>query len=381
MLRLPGNRKHSMAQLAKAVLAREVGKPVLVEQIEVAEPRHGEVTVRIAACGVCHSDLSATNGTINYPLPLVLGHEGAGVIVAVGDGVDNYAVGDHVVSSFVSMCGHCHYCQTGRPQLCVQSLKSLYTLPDGTVRTKDSAGKNLNVFCGCGVMAEYATVHMGNVVKIDQEMPLDRAALIACGVMTGVDAVVNTAKVQAGSIAVIFGCGGVGLNAIQGCSIAGAGVIVAVDTSDEKLELAKQFGATHGYNVTGQANAAKDLFKLTGGGADYSFDCVGAGKISEMAYGVLRRGGTAVIVGIAGPKEQITLGAQSVATSEKTLTGSYYGSARPQLDFPRLIGLYRSGRFKLDELITRTYSIDDAPQAFADLNAGKQERGVIIFAG
>jgi Zn-dependent alcohol dehydrogenase len=368
-----------MAHLAKAVLAREVGKPVVVEQIEVAEPRYGEVTVRMAACGVCHSDLSATNGTIAYPLPLVLGHEGAGVIVAIGEGVDQYAVGDHVISSFVSMCGHCHYCQTGRPQLCVQSLKSLYTLPDGTVRTRDAAGKDLNVFCGCGVMAEMATVHQGNVVKVDQQMPLDRAALISCGVMTGVGAAVNTARVEAGSIAVVFGCGGVGLNAIQGCAIAGAGIIVAVDTSDDKLELAKQFGATHGFNITGQENPGKALFKLTGGGADYAFDCVGVGKISEMAWGVLRRGGTAVIVGISNAKDQITLNAQQVATSEKTLTGSYYGSARPQLDFPRLIGLYRSGRLKLDELITRTYAIDDAPQAFADLNAGKQGRGVIMF--
>jgi Zn-dependent alcohol dehydrogenase len=368
-----------MTQLAKAVVVRELGKPVTVEQIEVAAPRHGEVTVRLAACGVCHSDLSATNGTIPYPLPLVLGHEGAGVITAIGDGVDNFAVGDHVISSFVCMCGHCHFCQTGRPQLCVQSLKSLYTLPDGTVRTRDSAGQDLNVFCGCGVMAEAATVHMGNVVKIDKQMPLDRAALISCGVMTGVGAAINTAKVEAGSIAVIFGCGGVGLNAIQGCAIAGAGMIVAVDTTDEKLELAKQFGATHFFNVTGQAGAAKDLYKLTGGGADYAFDCVGSGKISEMAWGVLRRGGTAVIVGISGPKDQISLSAQQVATSEKTLTGSMYGSARPQLDFPRLIGLYRSGRLKLDQLITRTYSIDEAPRAFADLNAGKQGRGVIIF--
>jgi Zn-dependent alcohol dehydrogenase len=228
-------------------------------------------------------------------------------------------------------------------------------------------------------MAEYATVHMDNVVKIDPSMPLDRAALIACGVMTGVGAAVNTAKVEAGSIAVIIGCGGVGLNAIQGCAIAGAGMIVAVDTSDEKLAMAKQFGATHGYNITGQANAGKDLFKLCGGGADYAFDCVGNGRSSEMAWGVLRRGGTAVIVGIAGPKDQIVLGAQQVATTEKTLTGSMYGGARPQLDFPRLIGLYRSGRLKLDELITRTYSIEEAPQAFADLNAGKQGRGVIIF--
>jgi len=274
-----------MAQLAKAVIARELNKPVVVETIEVAAPRHGEVTVRLAACGVCHSDLSATNGTLQMPLPLVLGHEGAGVIVAIGDGVDNFAVGDHVISSFVSMCGHCHYCQTGRPQLCVQSLKSGATLPDGSVRTRDSSGRDLNVFSGCGVMAELATVHMGNVVKIDQQMPLDRAALISCGVMTGVGAAFNTAKVEAGSIAVIFGCGGVGLNAIQGCAIAGAGVIVAVDTSDEKLELAKKFGATHGFNISGKDSAGKDLFKLTGGGADYAFDCVGMERFPNWPGG------------------------------------------------------------------------------------------------
>lgn len=368
-----------MSQRAKAVVARQRGAPVVVEQIDIEAPRHGEVTIRLAACGVCHSDLSATNGTIPYPLPLVLGHEGAGVVVAVGDGVTRYAIGDHVVSSFVSMCGRCHYCQTGRPQLCVQSLQALYTLPDGTVRTHDAAGQPLNVFCGCGVMAEFATLHSDNVVKIDKEMPLDRAALIACGVMTGVGAAVNTARVQAGSVCVVFGCGGVGLNAIQGCAIAGAGMIVAVDTSGLKLDLAKKFGATHTFNVSGQENVGKALYKLTGGGADYAFDCVGMGKISEQAWGVLRRGGTAVIVGIAGPADQITLNAQQAAVSEKTLTGSYYGSARPSLDFPRLIGLYRSGRLKLDELITRTYSIDQAPQAFADLTEGREGRGVIIF--
>jgi Zn-dependent alcohol dehydrogenase len=368
-----------MSQRAKAVVARELSQPPVVEAIEVETPRHGEVTVRLAACGVCHSDLSATNGTIAYPLPLVLGHEGAGVVTAVGEGVSRFAVGDHVVSSFVSMCGRCHYCQTGRPQLCVQSLQALYTLPDGTVRTRDAAGRSLNVFCGCGVMAELATLHADNLVKIDKQMPLDRAALIGCGVMTGVGAAINTAGVEAGSVAVVFGCGGVGLNAIQGCAIAGAGMIVAVDTSDVKLGLAKQFGATHGFNVSGQENVGKSLYKLCGGGADYAFDCVGAGKISEQAWGVLRRGGTAVVVGIAGAKEQITLNAQQVALSEKTLKGCYYGSARPAQDFPRLIGLYRAGRLKLDELITRTYSIEEAPQALADLASGAVGRGVIIF--
>jgi Zn-dependent alcohol dehydrogenase len=366
-------------QRAQAVVAREIGQPVKVETIEVEAPRRGEVTLRLAACGVCHSDLSATNGTITYPLPLVLGHEGAGVVTAVGEGVTRFAAGDHVVSSFVSMCGRCHYCQTGRPQLCVQSLQALYTLPDGTVRTADATGNPLNVFCGCGVMAEYATVHTDNVVKIDKEMPLQQAALIACGVMTGVGAAVNTAHVAAGSVAVVFGCGGVGLNVLQGCSIAGARMIVAVDTSDSKLELARQFGATHSFNVTGQAQVGKSLYKLTEGGADYAFDCVGVGAVSEQAWGVLRRGGTAVIVGIAKATDKISLNAQQVAISEKTLTGSYYGSARPQQDFPRLIGLYRAGRLKLDELITRTYSIGEAPRAFADLAAGMEGRGVIVF--
>jgi Zn-dependent alcohol dehydrogenase len=368
-----------MSRRAKAVVSRQVGAAVIVETIEVQDPRHNEVSVRMSACGVCHSDLSAANGTITFPLPLVHGHEGAGVIVAVGAGVTRYQLGDHVVSSFVNMCGHCHYCQSGRPQLCVESLKARFTLPDGSVRTYDSSRAPLNVFSGCGVMAEFATLHEDSVVKIDKEMPLDKAALISCGVMTGVGAVTNTARVQAGSIAAVFGCGGVGLNTIQGCAIAGASMIVAVDTSDEKLEMARIFGATHVFNVTGQDNPGNTLLKMTGGGADYAFDCVGVGKVSEQAWNVLRRGGIAVIVGISNAKDQIALNAQMVATSEKVLTGSYYGSARPELDFPRLIALYRAGHLKLDELITQTYSIDQAPQAFADLERGRQGRGVIIF--
>jgi Zn-dependent alcohol dehydrogenase len=368
-----------VSQPSTAVVARHLGSPVAVEQIEVRPPRHGEVMIRLAACGVCHSDLSATNGTIAYPLPLVLGHEGAGTVIAVGEGVSGYAVGDHVISSFVSICGRCHYCQTGRPHLCMQSLQALYTLPDGSVRTFDAAGSPLNVFCGCGVMAEYATLHADNLVKIDRQMPLDRAALIACGVMTGFGAAVNTARVEAGSVAVVFGCGGVGLNAIQGCAVAGAAMIVAVDTSAPKLELAERFGATHTFNVTGQEQIGRALYKLTGGGADYAFDCVGLGRISEQAFGILRRGGTAVTVGIAAVTDRIALNAQQVALSGKTLIGSYYGSARPQLDFPRLIALYRRGRLKLDELMTRTYSIAEAPQAFADLQEGRPGRGVIVF--
>ena len=185
-----------MEQRARAVVCREINQPVTVEEIIVEPPRHGEVMIKLAACGVCHSDLSATNGTIPFPPPVVLGHEGAGRIVAVGEGVSDYQVGDHVVSSFVSMCGKCRYCQTGRPQLCDQSGKAVTTLPDGSVRTRDLEGNPLNIFFGFGVLSEYATLHINNVVKVDQNMPLDKAALIACGVMTGVGAAMNTAKVD-----------------------------------------------------------------------------------------------------------------------------------------------------------------------------------------
>jgi S-(hydroxymethyl)glutathione dehydrogenase/alcohol dehydrogenase len=366
-------------QKAKAVVCREVNQPVVVEEILVDPPQRGEVMIKLAACGVCHSDLSATNGTIPFPTPVILGHEGAGVIVAVGEGVSEYKPGDHVVSSFVSMCGKCRYCQTGRPQLCDQAAKAATTLPDGSLRTRDASGNPLHVFSGCGVMAEYATLHVDNVVKIDQAMPLDKAALIGCGVMTGVGAAVNTAQVEPGSIAVVFGCGGVGLNAVQGCAIAGARMIVAVDTSDAKLDMARQFGATHVINSKNEENPVKAIIKLTEGGADYAFECVGLGDIAAQAYGVLAKGGKAVVVGVAAPKDMTSIRTATLTFGEKTLTGSYFGSARPRQDFPRLIGLYRTHRLKLDELITRTYRIDEAPQAFADLTAGRNARGVILF--
>ncbi|MDT3735938.1 MAG: Zn-dependent alcohol dehydrogenase [Denitratisoma sp.] len=368
-----------MPQRAKAAICREINQPVVVEEIEVESPRRGEVMIRLAACGVCHSDYSVTTGTIPFPPPVVLGHEGAGIVVEVGEGVTGIAVGDAVVSSFVSMCGKCRYCQTGRPQLCDQAAKAAYTLPDGTVRTKDLQGRPLNIFSGCGVMAEYATLHTDNVVKIDKDIPLDRAALVSCGVMTGVGAVVNTARVEAGSVTVVFGAGGVGLNAIQGCALAGAAMIVAVDTADAKLEMARTFGATHVLNAKTEENVVKALRKITGGGADYAFECVGYGEIAAQAYGCLRKGGTAVVVGVASQKDNTTVRTASLTFEEKTLTGSYFGSARPREDFPRLLALYRAKRLKLDELITRTYAIDEAPQAFADLAAGKNARGVIVF--
>ncbi len=368
-----------MNQKARAVICRAIDQPVVVEDIVVEAPRRNEVMIRLAACGVCHSDLSATNGTIPFPPPLVLGHEGAGTVVQVGDGVTEFAVGDAAISSFVSMCGKCRYCVTGRPQLCDQAAKAMFTLPDGSVRTRDAAGQPLNVFSGCGVMAEYATLHVDNLVKIGHDVPLDRCALVGCGVMTGVGAACNTARVEPGAIAVVFGAGGVGLNAIQGCALSGAAMIVAVDTSDAKLDLARVFGATHTLNVTGEENVVRALRKITGGGADVAFECVGYGTVLAQAYGALRKGGTAVMVGVAGAKDTTTIRTSTLTFEEKTLTGSYFGSARPREDFPRLLSLYKAGRLKLDELITHRYRIDEAPQAFADLAGGRNARGVIMF--
>jgi len=371
-----------MYQRAKAVLCRELNQPVVVEEIDIEGPRHGEVMIKMVACGICHSDASAVNGTIasfSKTLPLILGHEGAGVVTAVGAGVSQLAVGDHVLSSFASMCGKCRYCTSGKPALCDQSSKAVATLPDGSLRTRSLGGDPVYVACGLGVMAEYATVSQDNVVKIDAGVPLDKAALISCGVMTGVGAATNTAKVAPGSICVVIGAGGVGLNTIQGCNIAGARMIVAVDTSDFKLDLARQFGATHTVNANNEENVVKAVRKLTGGGADYSFECIGYGPTVEQAYGVLAKGGVAVVVGVAKATDMTSIRTMTLPFEEKTLTGSYYGSTRPHLDFPRLLGLYQCGKLKLDELITRTYSIDEAPQAFADLLEGRNARGVIVF--
>src|SRR5574339_791780 len=233
-----------MTRKAKAALCRELNKPLVVEDIAVDAPGRGEVLVKLGACGVCHSDLSAITGTIALPLPLVLGHEGAGVVEEVGEGVSGLAKGDHVVFSFIYMCGKCRFCVAGRPVLCLEQGKALTTPLEGTPRTRDASGAPLNIFSGCGSMAEYATVSAENLIKIDPKIPLECAALVGCAVTTGVGAVFNTAKVEPGSSVAVFGCGGVGLNVVQGAAIAGAERIIAIDALQAKLDMARKFGAT-----------------------------------------------------------------------------------------------------------------------------------------
>jgi S-(hydroxymethyl)glutathione dehydrogenase/alcohol dehydrogenase len=368
-----------MARTGKAVVCRELNKPVVVEEVGFDSPRRGEVMIKLAACGVCHSDLSATNGTIAMPPPLILGHEGAGEVIEVGAEVTDLAIGDHVISNWIYMCGRCHYCNIGRPVLCNQQNKALTTLPDGTLRTKDARGNSVGIFSGCGVMAEYAVVHADNLVRIDPKLPLDRAALVGCAVTTGVGAVFNTARVAPGSSVAVWGAGGVGLNVIQGAAIAGAQQIVAIDANESKLHLAKKFGATDTLLAKPGEDLTKSLKKLTGGGPDYAFECVGNGELAAAAYRAIRKGGLAVVVGVAKPGDSTSLRTMTLPFEEKTLTGSYFGSARPREDFPRMLALYAAGKLKLDELITKRYSIDEAPQAFADLESGRNARGVIVF--
>ena len=366
-----------MARTAKAALCRAHNTPVVIEPVTVDGPKRGEVMVKLGACGVCHSDLSAITGTIALPLPLVLGHEGAGVVEEAGEGVSGLMKGDHVIFSFIYMCGRCRFCVSGRPVLCLEQGKALTTPLEGTPRVRDARGEPLNIFSGCGSMAEYATVSAENLIKIDPKIPLDCAALVGCGVTTGVGAVFNTARVEPGSSVAVFGCGGVGLSVIQGARIAGAEKIIAIDTLQPKLEMAKRFGATD--SILSTEDPTKALKKMTGGGPDYAFECVGSGELAAAAYRAIRRGGLAVVVGVAKPSDSTSVRTMTLPFEEKTLTGSYFGSCVPRVDFPRMLSLYMAGKLKLEELITRRYSIDEAPQAFADLQAGKNARGVIVF--
>ena len=267
----------------------------------------------------------------------------------------------------------------GRPALCDNGQKAAISLPDGTRRIKDKDGKELNHFAGVAVMAEYATLPRENVIKIDADVPLDKAALVGCAVMTGVGAVINTAKIEPGSSVAVFGAGGIGLNAIQGAALAGASKIIAVDMADKKLEMAQQFGATHIVNPSTDGDPVQRIAVLTGGGADYAFECIGLAATIQQTYNCVRKGGTAVVVGVSKMADVVQLGAFMMPFQEKVLTGSMYGSARPSIDFPRLLALYKEHRLKLDELVTATYGIDDINRAFEDMNKGVNARGVIVF--
>jgi len=362
----------------KAAVYYEGGKPLSVEDVELLAPQSRELTVRIAAAGVCHSDLHFIDGLVPHPAPAVLGHEGAGVVEAVGEGVTYVQPGDHVILSFMPACGQCAYCIAGRPNLCIAGGRAAArgTLLDGTTRLRKNGEAVYHMTC-TACFAERAVVPEASVVKIREDMPLDRAALIGCGVMTGVGAAINTAKVAPGSTVVVIGCGGVGLNVVQGAALAGAAKIIAVDVIDRKLELAQQFGATH------VVNSAKDdpvtaVRGLSPGGADYAFEVIGRPDTIGQAYDAVRRGGMAVVVGLAPPGAEVSIPADSLL-GEKVLTGSSYGGARFRLDMPKLVELYLAGKLKLDELISRTYPLEGINDAFEAMRQGQVARSIITF--
>jgi S-(hydroxymethyl)glutathione dehydrogenase/alcohol dehydrogenase len=364
----------------KAAICHEFSKPVRVEEVTLDRPGPEEVRVRIAACGVCHSDLSVIQGILRSKLPCVLGHEGAGVVEEVGEGVTGLRPGDKVVLSWVMSCSRCFYCRIGKPQLCElgEKINKLNRMPDGSTRVHQ--GKDdLWVFSAVGALAEEAVVPASAAVKLPPDAPLDKCALLGCAVLTGAGAVFNTAKVEPGSSVVVFGAGGVGLNAIQAAAIAGAERIVAVDTQPAKLALAKRFGATDAIDAT-QADPVDAVRALTGGrGADYAFECIGRTKTVEQAWSSVRKAGTCVAIGIGSVKESVSINALMLPMLEKRLLGCWYGSANVHLEVPRLLSLYRRGKLKLDELVTRTYPLSAVNEAFADMSSGANARGVVVF--
>jgi S-(hydroxymethyl)glutathione dehydrogenase/alcohol dehydrogenase len=362
-----------------AAVVYEHNKPVVVETVNLDPPKSGEVLLRMAAAGVCHSDLSVVSGTIYYDPPVVLGHEGAAIVEEVGPDVTYVEPGDHVILSFATSCGECAICKMGYVVLCTGIDARPGYLLDDTCRMHNAAGRPLPQMARIGTMSEYAVVSERSLIKIDKHYPLDKAVLVGCGVTTGVGAAMNTAQIQPGDKVAVIGTGGVGLNVVQGAALAGAAQIIAVDVEDRKLEFASSFGATDAVNPN-EGDPVEAVMALTGGiGVDYAIEVIGNTKTIEQAYGMVRRHGTVVVVGMDRNDKMIQTPAQDIVRTEKRLIGSYYGSSNPRKDMPRLLELYDEGKIKLDELITRTYRLDQINQAFTDLKAGTNARGVITF--
>ena len=362
----------------KAAVLYEPRQPLLIEDLQLDPPQAGEVRVQVAANGVCHSDLHVMTGDMRMPLPIVLGHEGAGIVTEVGPGVRSVQEGDHVVLCFQPVCGICQACTQGRPNLCETRPRALGVLLDGTTRLHKN-GQRVHHFAYTASFAEETVVPESCAIKIRPDIPLDRACFVGCAVMTGVGAVINTARVRPGSTVAVLGCGGVGLNVIQGAALAGAYQIIAIDVLDNKLAFATHFGATHGINAN-QDEPVKAVQDLTHGrGVDYAFEVISSAKTIELAFRMTARGGVCTIVGVAPEGARISLNPNVFTLMEKTLQGSYYGSTRPRVDMPRLLDMYMHGKLKIDELVSRTFTLAQVNEAYEVLQAGGVARSVVKF--
>jgi NDMA-dependent alcohol dehydrogenase len=365
---------------SKAAILFEVGQRLDIREVEVEGPRSGEVLIKMAVGGVCHSDLHAMTGHLVASLPAILGHEGSGVVVEVGPGVTSLKPGDHVIPIWRLSCGLCEYCTGGRPALCPAGSQIRMTgrLLDGTTRFKLD-GKEIKHFAGVSSFSEYSVIPAGAVIKIPDDFPMDKAALLGCGVITGVGAVFNAARVRPGSSVAVFGSGGVGINVIQGAAIAGAEKIIAVDLLPNKLEFAKRFGATHTINAK-EAKPVEAIRGLTGGrGVDYAFEVIGLPETIRQAYDSLAKRGMAVAIGVAPMTLEVSIPIMGLVYEERILTGSIYGSSRPAIDIPMLMSLYRAGKLKLDELLTRRYPFAQINEAYAALERGEVLRSIVTF--
>ena len=364
----------------KAAILYEPKQPLKVEEVDVAPPKAGEVAVRMGAAGVCHSDYHVMNGDLPAPLPAILGHEGAGVVEAVGDGVASVKPGDHVILLFRAPCGRCPYCSTGRPALCNMGTGVRWTghLLDDTSRFS-KGGQEIKHFGGVSTFAERSVVLEEAVVPIRKDVPLEVAALVGCSVMTGYGAVVNTAKVPPGANCLVIGAGGVGLNVILSLQLAGANRIIVADLLDYKLELSLDFGATDTINAKNQDVVARAK-ELTGGeGVDYAFEVIGNTTALKNCFNAVRRGGTAVAVGVAPSNAEVSISQFDLVLQEKSLLGSMYGSNRAHYDMPRILDLYAAGKLPLDKLISRRYPLDEINEAYDAMMRGEVARSVISY--
>jgi alcohol dehydrogenase len=354
-------------------------KPLAIESIELAGPGHGEVLVRIAAAGLCHSDLSVINGDRPRPTPMALGHEAAGIVEETGPGVEDLKKGDHVVMVFVPSCGHCLPCAEGRPALCEPGAvaNTAGTLLSGARRLSRNS-EPIHHHLGVSAFAEYATVSRRSLVRIDPDLPLDEAALFGCAVLTGVGAVINTARVTPGSTVAVVGLGGVGLASLLGAVASGASRIVAVDLSEEKLSLARELGATDAFNAS-SSDCIEAVKAATTGGVEYAFELAGSVRALELAYRITRRGGTTVTAGLPPPTHTFPLPAVNLVAEERTIKGSYIGTCVPVRDIPRYIALYRRGRLSVDRLMSGRLKLEDINHGFDLLHEGKAVRQVVVF--
>jgi alcohol dehydrogenase len=354
-------------------------QPLKVQEVELRAPGPGEVLVRMGAAGLCHSDLSVINGDRPRPTPMALGHEAAGVVEALGPGVDDLVKGDHVVLIFIPSCGHCAPCAEGRPALCEPgaAANTAGTLMSGERRIFRD-GKPIHHHMGCSAFAEAAVVSRRSVVKIDRELPLEEAALFGCAVLTGVGAVVNTGQVRAGASVAVVGLGGVGLASVLGAVASGARHIVAVDLSDEKLALASTLGATHTFNAA-DADIVAKVKEATRGGVDYAIEMAGSTRAFETAYRITRRGGTTITAGLPPPAATWAMPSTNLVAEERTIKGSYIGTCVPSRDLPRYVELYRAGRLPVNKLMSGRMKLDDINTGFDLLHEGKAVRQVVTF--